>query len=155
MLLFAVLFGFSLHHIGEKGKAIFNIIDGFSQVIFGIINMIMKLAPVGAFGAMAFTIGKYGIGSGTARAIDRQLLSDLSAVYFPGAWQYRQGKWLQHSALYFLHPGRAADRARHFLIGIVLPRMLVKMEALGCKKSVVGLVIPTGYSFNLTAPPST
>lgn len=63
VLLFAVLFGFSLHHIGEKGKPIFNIIDGFSQVIFGIINMIMKLAPIGAFGAMAFTIGKYGIGS--------------------------------------------------------------------------------------------
>ena len=62
-LLFAVLFGFSLHHIGEKGKLVFNMIDSFSQVIFGIINMIMKLAPVGAFGAMAFTIGKYGIGS--------------------------------------------------------------------------------------------
>lgn len=119
VLLFAVLFGFSLHHIGEKGKAIFNIIDGFSQVIFGIINMIMKLAPVGAFGAMAFTIGKYGIGSPVqlGQLIASFYLTCLLFI-FPGAWQYRQGKWLQHSALYFLHPGRAADRARHFLIGI-------------------------------------
>ncbi len=60
VLLFAVLFGFSLHHIGEKGQVIFGVIDSFSKVIFGIINMIMRLAPIGAFGAMAFTIGKYG-----------------------------------------------------------------------------------------------
>ncbi len=63
VLLFAVLFGFSLHHIGEKGQVIFGFINSFSKVIFGIINMIMRLAPVGAFGAMAFTIGKYGVGS--------------------------------------------------------------------------------------------
>jgi len=63
VLLFAVLFGFVLHNLGEKGQLIFNVIDSFSQVIFGIINMIMRLAPLEAFGAMAFTIGKYGIGT--------------------------------------------------------------------------------------------
>jgi len=63
VLLFAVLFGFALHRLGHKGQLIFNVIDSFSQVIFGIINMIMRLAPLGAFGAMAFTIGKYGVGS--------------------------------------------------------------------------------------------
>ncbi|MBX9335125.1 cation:dicarboxylase symporter family transporter, partial [Serratia marcescens] len=63
VLLFAVLFGFALHRLGEKGQLIFNVIDSFSRVIFGIINMIMRLAPLGAFGAMAFTIGKYGVGT--------------------------------------------------------------------------------------------
>lgn len=63
VLLFAVLFGFALHRLGEKGQLIFNVIESFSRVIFGIINMIMRLAPIGAFGAMAFTIGKYGVGS--------------------------------------------------------------------------------------------
>lgn len=63
VLLFAVLFGFALHRLGEKGQLVFNVIDSFSRVIFGIINMIMRLAPLGAFGAMAFTIGKYGVGS--------------------------------------------------------------------------------------------
>lgn len=63
VLLFAVLFGFALHRLGEKGQLIFNVIESFSRVIFGVINMIMRLAPLGAFGAMAFTIGKYGVGS--------------------------------------------------------------------------------------------
>lgn len=63
VLLFAVLFGFALHRLGEKGQLIFNVIDSFSRVIFGIINMIMRTAPLGAFGAMAFTIGKYGVGT--------------------------------------------------------------------------------------------
>ena len=63
VLLFAVMFGFALHRLGSKGQLIFNVIESFSQVIFGIINMIMRLAPIGAFGAMAFTIGAYGVGS--------------------------------------------------------------------------------------------
>ena len=63
VLLFAVMFGFALHRLGNKGQLIFNVIESFSQVIFGIINMIMRLAPIGAFGAMAFTIGKYGVGT--------------------------------------------------------------------------------------------
>ena len=63
VLLFAILFGFALHRLGNTGTLIFNVIENFSKVIFGIINMIMRLAPIGAFGAMAFTIGKYGVGS--------------------------------------------------------------------------------------------
>ena len=58
-----MLFGFALHRLGSKGQLIFNVIESFSQVIFGIINMIMRLVPIGAFGAMAFTIGKYGVGT--------------------------------------------------------------------------------------------
>ncbi|MBN0661303.1 cation:dicarboxylase symporter family transporter, partial [Pseudomonas aeruginosa] len=63
VLPFAILFAFALHRLGSKGQLIFNVIESFSQVIFGIINMIMRLAPIGAFGAMAFTIGKYGVGT--------------------------------------------------------------------------------------------
>ena len=150
VLLFAVLFGFSLHHIGEKGKPIFNIIDGFSQVIFGIINMIMKLAPIGAFGAMAFTIGKYGIGSlvQLGQLIASFYLTCLLFIFLVlGSIAKANGfsivrfiAYIQEELLIVL--GTSSSES-------VLPRMLVKMEALGCKKSVVGLVIPTGYSFNL------
>ena len=150
VLLFAVLFGFSLHHIGEKGKPIFNIIDGFSQVIFGIINMIMKLAPIGAFGAMAFTIGKYGIGSlvQLGQLIARFYLTCLLFIFLVlGSIAKANGfsivrfiAYIREELLIVL--GTSSSES-------VLPRMLVKMEALGCKKSVVGLVIPTGYSFNL------
>ncbi|MDX7790975.1 dicarboxylate/amino acid:cation symporter [Aeromonas caviae] len=150
VLLFAVLFGFSLHHIGEKGKPIFNIIDGFSQVIFGIINMIMKLAPIGAFGAMAFTIGKYGIGSlvQLGQLIASFYLTCLLFIFLVlGSITKANGfsivrfiAYIREELLIVL--GTSSSES-------VLPRMLVKMEALGCKKSVVGLVIPTGYSFNL------
>ncbi|MGU5821138.1 dicarboxylate/amino acid:cation symporter [Aeromonas caviae] len=150
VLLFAVLFGFSLHHIGEKGKPIFNIIDGFSQVIFGIINMIMKLAPIGAFGAMAFTIGKYGIGSlvQLGQLIASFYLTCLLFIFLVlgniakanGFSIVRFIAYIREELLIVL--GTSSSES-------VLPRMLVKMEALGCKKSVVGLVIPTGYSFNL------
>ncbi|WP_349918959.1 dicarboxylate/amino acid:cation symporter [Aeromonas veronii] len=150
VLLFAVLFGFSLHHIGEKGKLIFNMVDSFSQVIFGIINMIMKLAPVGAFGAMAFTIGKYGIGSlvQLGQLIASFYLTCLLFIFLVlGSIAKANGfsilrfiAYIREELLIVL--GTSSSES-------VLPRMLVKMEALGCKKSVVGLVIPTGYSFNL------
>ncbi|WP_421292711.1 dicarboxylate/amino acid:cation symporter [Aeromonas taiwanensis] len=150
VLLFSVLFGFSLHHIGEKGKTIFNIIDGFSHVIFGIINMIMKLAPIGAFGAMAFTIGKYGIGSlvQLGQLIASFYLTCLLFIFLVlGSIAKANGfsivrfiSYIREELLIVL--GTSSSES-------VLPRMLVKMEALGCKKSVVGLVIPTGYSFNL------
>ncbi|MBL0512877.1 dicarboxylate/amino acid:cation symporter [Aeromonas media] len=150
VLLFAVLFGFSLHHIGEKGKLVFNMIDSFSQVIFGIINMIMKLAPVGAFGAMAFTIGKYGIGSlvQLGQLIACFYVTCLLFIFMVlGSIARANGfsivrfiAYIREELLIVL--GTSSSES-------VLPRMLVKMEALGCKKSVVGLVIPTGYSFNL------
>ncbi|MBV7415532.1 dicarboxylate/amino acid:cation symporter [Aeromonas sp. sif2433] len=150
VLLFAVLFGFALHHIGEKGKLIFNVIDSFSQVIFGIINMIMKLAPVGAFGAMAFTIGKYGIGSLVQ-------LGQLIACFYVTCLLFIfmvLGSIARANGFSILRFIAYIKEELLIVLGTsssesVLPRMLVKMEALGCKKSVVGLVIPTGYSFNL------
>ena len=150
VLLFAVLFGFSLHHIGEKGKIIFGVIESFSTVIFGIINMIMKLAPVGAFGAMAFTIGKYGVGS-------LMQLGQLIACFYLTCLFFIfivLGSIARASGFSIL---RFISYIREELLIVLgtsssesaLPRMLDKMEKLGCQKSVVGLVIPTGYSFNL------
>lgn len=150
VLLFAVLFGFSLHHTGEKGQVIFGVIDSFSKVIFGIINMIMRLAPVGAFGAMAFTIGKYGVGSLVQLG---QLIACfyLTCLFFIFIVLGSIAKASGFSILRFISYIR-----EELLIVLgtsssesVLPRMLDKMEKLGCQKSVVGLVIPTGYSFNL------
>ncbi len=150
VLLFAVMFGFALHHLGEKGQMMFNFIESFSKVIFGIINMIMRLAPLGAFGAMAFTIGKYGVG--TLVQLGQLILCFyitclLFVVFVLGSIAKATGfsifrfiSYIKEELLIVL--GTSSSES-------VLPRMLDKMEKVGCQKSVVGLVIPTGYSFNL------
>ncbi|MGP2819423.1 dicarboxylate/amino acid:cation symporter [Serratia marcescens] len=150
VLLFAVLFGFALHRLGEKGQLIFNVIDSFSRVIFGIINMIMRLAPLGAFGAMAFTIGKYGVGTLVQLGqliVCFYITCILFVVVVLGSIARANGfsifkfvNYIKEELLIVL--GTSSFES-------ALPRMLDKMERLGCKKSVVGLVIPTGYSFNL------
>lgn len=150
VLLFAVMFGFALHRLGNKGQLIFNVIESFSQVIFGIINMIMRLAPIGAFGAMAFTIGKYGVGSLVQLGqliICFYITCILFVVVVLGSIARMTGfsifkfiRYIKEELLIVL--GTSSSES-------ALPRMLDKMEKLGCRKSVVGLVIPTGYSFNL------
>lgn len=150
ILMFAILFGFALHRLGNTGQLVFNVIEHFSKVIFGIINMIMRLAPIGAFGAMAFTIGKYGISSLLQLGqliICFYITCILFVVIVLGAIARYTGfnifkfiSYIKDELLIVL--GTSSSES-------VLPRMLDKMEALGCKKSVVGLVIPTGYSFNL------
>ncbi|GAB7259470.1 MULTISPECIES: dicarboxylate/amino acid:cation symporter [Dickeya] len=150
VLLFAVMFGFALHHLGDKGVLIFDVIDSFSRVIFGIINMIMRLAPLGAFGAMAFTIGKYGVGTLVQLGqliICFYITCILFVVLVLGTIARATGfsifkfiRYIREELLIVL--GTSSSES-------ALPRMLEKMEKLGCKKSVVGLVIPTGYSFNL------
>ncbi|WJV53812.1 dicarboxylate/amino acid:cation symporter [Pectobacteriaceae bacterium CE90] len=150
VLLFAVMFGFALHHLGEKGELVFNFIESFSKVIFGIINMIMRLAPLGAFGAMAFTIGKYGVGSLLQLGqliICFYITCVLFVVFVLGTIARITGfsifkfiRYIREELLIVL--GTSSSES-------ALPRMLDKMEKVGCKKSVVGLVIPTGYSFNL------
>lgn len=149
VLLFAVLFGFALHRLGSKGQLIFNVIESFSQVIFGIINMIMRLAPIGA-GAMAFTIGKYGVGTLVQLGqliICFYITCILFVVVVLGSIARATGfsifkfiRYIREELLIVL--GTSSSES-------ALPRMLDKMEKLGCRKSVVGLVIPTGYSFNL------
>lgn len=115
VLLFAVLFGFSLHHIGEKGKVIFNVIDSFSQVIFDHQHDHAAGTGWGIWRDGLYHRKIWYRLAGSARTINCLLLHDLPAVYFPGAGQYCQSEWLQHPALYFLYPGRAADRAGNFL----------------------------------------
>jgi aerobic C4-dicarboxylate transport protein len=150
VLLFAVLFGFALHRLGHKGQLIFNVIESFSQVIFGIINMIMRLAPIGAFGAMAFTIGKYGVGS-LVQLGQLILCFYLTCILFVVVVLGLIARFTGFSIFKFVN---YTKEELLIVLGTsssesALPRMLDKMERLGCKKSVVGLVIPTGYSFNL------
>lgn len=150
VLFFAILFGFALHRIGEKGRPVFDFIQSISEVIFSIINMIMKVAPLGAFGAMAYTIGEHGITSLIPLAkliICFYITCLLFVVVVLGSVSMGFGfnifkfiRYIKDELLIVL--GTSSSEA-------VLPRMIAKMERAGCNKSVVGLVIPTGYSFNL------
>ena len=150
VLLIAILFGFALHRLGAKGRMVFDLIDKVSHVFFGIVGMVMRLAPIGAFGAMAFTIGKYGLGSllSLGKLMGTFYLTCLLFVFvvlgtismFHGFSVWKLIKYIKEELLIVL--GTSSSES-------VLPRMLAKMENLGVKKSVVGLVIPAGYSFNL------
>ncbi len=150
VLMFAILFGFALHRLGPAGKPVLKLIDQISHVFFNIVNMIMKVAPIGAFGAMAFTIGKYGIGS-LAQLAQLIICFYLTCVLFifiilgsiarmTGFSIVKMIRMIREELLIVL--GTSSSES-------VLPRMLKKLEIAGCEKSVVGLVIPTGYSFNL------
>ena len=150
VLLIAVLFGFALHKFGGRGTLVFDLIEKISHVLFGIVNMIMKLAPIGAFGAMAFTIGKYGIVSlfSLGKLMGSFYLTCFLFIFivlgsiarFHGFSIWKFIKYIKEELLIVL--GTSSSES-------VLPRMMEKMENLGAKKSTVGLVIPTGYSFNL------
>jgi aerobic C4-dicarboxylate transport protein len=150
VLLFALLFGFALSALGEKGKGVHKLIDSLSLAFFGIVNVIMKLAPIGAFGAMAFTIGKFGVGSLSklGMLMGSFYLTCLIFVFVVlgtiarlcGFNIFKFLRYISEELLVVL--GTSSSES-------ALPRMMTKLENLGCKKSVVGLVIPTGYSFNL------
>lgn len=150
VLFFSILFGYAMHAFGERGKPVFELIEKLSHVLFGIVGVIMKVAPVGAFGAMAYTIGKHGVGSLT------QLASLMGAFYLTclififgvlGSIAAAHGfsiikliKYIKEEL--FLVLGTSSSES-------ALPRLMAKMENAGAQKSVVGLVVPTGYSFNL------
>jgi len=150
VLLFSVLFGFALASAGERGREVVRFIEKVTHALFIVVAFIMKVAPIGAFGAMAFTIGKYGIGSLQQLA---QLMGSfyLTCLLFIFIVLGLIARWTGFSIFRFI-----AYIKEELLIVLgtsssesVLPRMMEKMEKLGCSKSVVGLVIPTGYSFNL------
>ena len=150
VLLFALLFGFALHKLGDAGKPVLRLIDQISHVFFNIVNMIMKLAPIGAFGAMAFTIGKYGIGS-LAQLAQLILCFYITCLLFIFIILGSISRFCGFSILKMI---RMIREELLIVLGTsssesVLPRMLKKLEIAGCEKSVVGLVVPTGYSFNL------
>ncbi|HEY3308342.1 MAG TPA: dicarboxylate/amino acid:cation symporter [Desulfuromonadaceae bacterium] len=150
VLLFALLFGFALSALGEKGKGVHKLVDSVSLAFFGIVNIIMKLAPIGAFGAMAFTIGKFGVGSLSKLGM---LMGSfyLTCLLFVFVVLGTIARLCGFSIIKFL---RYISEELLIVLGTsssesALPRMMIKLEKLGCNKSVVGLVIPTGYSFNL------
>ena len=150
VLLFAILFAFALHWLGEKGKPLLHLIDQTAYVFFGIVGIVMKAAPIGAFGAMSFTIGKYGLG--TLASLGALMLGFYATCLIFVFGVLGTVCWLcGFSLLKFI---RYIKEELLIVLGTsssksVLPRMLAKMENLGAEKSVVGLVIPTGYSFNL------
>ncbi len=150
VLFFSILFGFALSMLGPRGKVVFNLIDEVAHVLFGVVGIIMKAAPIGAFGAMAFTIGKFGLGSLSklGMLMGSFYLTCLLFIFIVlgaiaklcGFSIFKFIKYIKEELLIVL--GTSSSES-------VLPRMMAKLENLGCSKSVVGLVIPTGYSFNL------
>ena len=150
VLFFAILFAFGLQALGQHGEGVLRLIDVVSHVFFKIVGYIMKVAPIGAFGAMAFTIGKYGVA--TLISLGNFMLAFYvtcllfvfvvlgSVAALCGFSIFKFIRYIKEELLIVL--GTSSSES-------VLPRMIAKMENLGCEKSVVGLVIPTGYSFNL------
>jgi aerobic C4-dicarboxylate transport protein len=150
VLLIAILFGFSLSMLGERGRPLTRFIDDMSHAIFGVVNIIMKAAPIGAFGAMAFTIGKYGVKSliPLASLVGSFYLTCALFVVIvlgliarmTGFSIFRYLAYIKEELLIVL--GTSSSES-------ALPALMRKLEKMGCPKSVVGLVVPTGYSFNL------
>jgi aerobic C4-dicarboxylate transport protein len=150
VLFFAILFAFGLQQLGQRGQALLGVIDQASHAFFGVVGIIMKLAPIGAFGAMAFTIGKYGVA--TLLSLAKLMVAFYTTcvifiIVVLGCFAMLAGfnifkfiRYIKEELLIVL--GTSSSES-------VLPRMIAKLENLGCEKSVVGLVIPTGYSFNL------
>jgi len=150
VLFFAVLFGFALSALGERGKPVTKFVDQIAQAMFGVVSIIMKAAPLGAFGAMAFTIGKFGVGSlaklgmlmgcfyVTCLLFIFVVLGTICKLC--GFSIFKFVAYIKEELLLVL--GTSSSES-------ALPRMMAKLENLGCAKAVVGLVIPTGYSFNL------
>src|SRR6476469_2248917 len=150
VLLFSILFGFALMALGERGHTLRSFIDDSAHAVFGVIAIIMKAAPIGAFGAMAYTIGKFGTGA------ILNLMGLIATFYLTAA------------IFIFVVLGLVARIAGFSIFKLIvyikdellivlgtsssesaLPQLMEKLERLGCSKSVVGLVVPTGYSFNL------
>ena len=150
VLVVSLLFGFSLNSYPKAGRPVLELIDGLAQTLFGILAMIMRLAPIGAFGAMAFTVGRFGIRS--VGSLGMLMVSFyvacllfLALVLAPlarlhGFALWRLLRYMREELLIVLATSSTEP---------VLPRLIAKLEVLGCDKGVVGLVLPAGYSFNL------
>ena len=150
ILLFAILFGFGLSKMGDSGQTVINLFEKISKVFFNIMHMVMRLAPIGAFAGMAYTISTYGVKTLQPLGLLMAsvyitmflfifvVLNIICSIYKFSLWQYL--KFIKDEILLVL--GTSSSET-------ALPGMMEKMEKFGCSKSVVGLVIPTGYSFNL------
>jgi aerobic C4-dicarboxylate transport protein len=150
VLLFSILFGLALAQFGEKGKPLVELFDQLSHVLFGTIGIIMRFAPIGAFGAMAFTIGAFGLGAlgPLAKLMACVYITCLLFIVFVlgliarwvgfSLWQFL--RYIKEEI--FLVLGTSSSEA-------ALPGMMEKLTTAGCSPPVVDLVVPTGYSFNL------
>ncbi len=150
VLLVSVLFGLALLSLGDRGAPMVALIDQIGQVLFAMVNMIMRLAPLGAFGAMAFTIGEYGLG--TLISLGKLMAAVYTTcvlfifvvlgfiLWMAGLNVLRFLRYIAEEILLVL--GTSSSES-------ALPRLMLKLERLGCSEAVVGLVVPTGYSFNL------
>ena len=149
VILFAVLFGLALSQLRERGRGVVEVVDAALQTLFGIVRIVMRLAPLGAFGAVAFTVGKFGIGS------LRSLGSLMACVYLTSlvfivfvlggiTWYLGVSLW---QFLRYIKDELLITFATSSTEA-VLPRMMTKLEHLGCARPVVGLVLPAGYTFN-------
>jgi len=145
----SVLFGFALSALGDRGKPLITVIDALAQAVFGIVNMLMRLAPIGAFGSMAFTVGKYGIAAlgPLAKLIGTFYLTATffilvilgGVALFAGFNIIKFLIYIKEEILLVLATSSSEP---------ALPTLMVKLEKLGCSKALVGLVLPTGYTFN-------
>lgn len=150
VLLFSVLFGFALQRLKSRGASLLAFIESVAQVLFGIVGIVMRLAPIGAFGAIAFTIGKYGFASLlplgklmgsfylTCLLFIFGALGAVARLHGFSLWKYL--RYIREELFVVL--GTSSSES-------ALPRMMAKMQKLGASKQVVGLVLPAGYSFNL------
>jgi aerobic C4-dicarboxylate transport protein len=149
VVLIAILFGFALAAVGPRSKPLIDLVDALTHAVFGVVNILMKFAPIGAFGAMAYTVGKFGLTSlgPLARLIGAfWLTSVLFVVIVLGAIAWVAGfsifRFLFHirEEILLVLATSSSETA--------IPTLMSKLERLGCSKSLVGLVIPTGYTFN-------
>ena len=145
----AILFGLALSALGDRGKPLVTLLDSHTQTVFGIVNMLMRFAPIGAFGAMAFTVGKYGIASlgPLAKLIAAFYLTSILFVlvilgivaWLVGFSIFKFLAYIKEEILLVLAISSSEP---------AIPTLMEKLEKLGCSKALVGLVVPTGYTFN-------
>lgn len=149
VLLVSLLFGFALSLAGPRVKPLLDVLDALTRAVFGVVNILMRFAPIGAFGAMAFTIGKYGLASlGPLAKLMATLYvtSILFVVVLLGGIARLAGfrilrfLWFLHEEILVVLATSSSEP--------VLPMLMAKLERLGCSKALVGLVVPTGYTFN-------
>jgi len=150
ILFFAILFGLALSHMGDTGQVVTDLFEKLTKVFFNIMHMVMRVAPIGAFGGMAYTISTYGIKTLQPLALLMAsvyitmllfifvVLNIICRLYKFSLWGYL--KYIKEEILIVF--GTSSSEP-------ALPAMMEKLEKMGCSKSVVGLVIPAGYSFNL------
>jgi aerobic C4-dicarboxylate transport protein len=149
VLLVSLLFGFAISMAGRHCKPLIALLDGFTHAVFGVVSILMRFAPIGAFGAMAFTIGKYGLASlgPLARLIVVLYLTAgvfvfviLGGIAHVAGFNIVRFLWFLREEIILVLATSSSEPA--------LPSLMTKLETLGCSKTLVGLVVPTGYTFN-------